>query len=220
MQCSVCQAELPDDAQFCIECGNAVKPHAETGATIQLRPATGTALACPVCRAANPEYASFCVQCGHRLDTPAVAERVPEVQSAPVSPQSTPTMPPIPHRGGPRHRHGPRHHGRPGYRGRSTWMGPFGAGGRNIDHMIGPIFLIGLGILFFTKLWWPGIFLLIGIIGFLRETMAGRIDRGLRPLIWMFGFYILFTIPRLFLPGLFVLIGLNILLEMVWRRSP
>src|SRR4030042_1229965 len=52
MKCPQCQAELPDDAQFCNKCGGKLE------------------LICPTCRTANPPDSSFCLKCGHDLSKP------------------------------------------------------------------------------------------------------------------------------------------------------
>ena len=49
MQCPKCQFENPDDAQFCIECGNPIEFH------------------CPQCGAITPVTGKFCKACGYNL---------------------------------------------------------------------------------------------------------------------------------------------------------
>jgi class 3 adenylate cyclase/tetratricopeptide (TPR) repeat protein len=58
MQCPKCQFENPDDAQFCIECGNPIEFH------------------CPQCEAITPATGIFCKACGHKLAIPS--EPVPK----------------------------------------------------------------------------------------------------------------------------------------------
>jgi class 3 adenylate cyclase/tetratricopeptide (TPR) repeat protein len=53
MQCPKCQFENPDDAQFCIECGNPIEFH------------------CPQCGAITPATGKFCKACGHNLSIPS-----------------------------------------------------------------------------------------------------------------------------------------------------
>ena len=53
MKCPKCQFENPDDAQFCIECGNPMEFH------------------CPECGAITPATGKFCKACGHNLTLPA-----------------------------------------------------------------------------------------------------------------------------------------------------
>jgi class 3 adenylate cyclase len=52
MKCPKCQFENPDDAQFCIECGNPMEFH------------------CPKCGAITPSRGKFCKSCGHNLSIP------------------------------------------------------------------------------------------------------------------------------------------------------
>jgi class 3 adenylate cyclase/tetratricopeptide (TPR) repeat protein len=53
MQCPKCQFENPNDAQFCIECGNPIEFH------------------CPQCDAITPFTGKFCKACGHNLTIPS-----------------------------------------------------------------------------------------------------------------------------------------------------
>jgi ribosomal protein L40E len=55
MNCPQCQAELPDDAQFCNKCGGKLE------------------LNCPSCGMSNPPESNFCLKCGHNLTSPAKA---------------------------------------------------------------------------------------------------------------------------------------------------
>src|SRR5436309_14746301 len=56
MQCSTCQATLPEAAKFCIECG---------------APAP---CVCAACGFANPAHARSCAQCGAKLLQLPIAE--------------------------------------------------------------------------------------------------------------------------------------------------
>jgi len=49
MKCPKCQFENPDDAQFCIECGNSIEYH------------------CPKCGVVTPSTGKFCKACGYSL---------------------------------------------------------------------------------------------------------------------------------------------------------
>ena len=53
MKCPKCQFENPDDAQFCIECGNPME------------------FQCPKCGAITPTTGKFCKACGHNLTLPS-----------------------------------------------------------------------------------------------------------------------------------------------------
>ena len=64
MKCSKCQSENPDQARFCIECGNSLE------------------LLCPRCEAKAPAGAKFCMECGQALtgafDKPDIAYSQPQ----------------------------------------------------------------------------------------------------------------------------------------------
>ena len=71
MMCSKCQTELPDDAEFCGVCGQAL--------SIQLP--------CPHCGRVNPKEFRFCLKCGLSLtELPPQASAPPSVllSSSPV----------------------------------------------------------------------------------------------------------------------------------------
>ena len=59
MQCANCNAQNPDDAKFCLECGAAL------------------ARKCSRCGASNPPSAKFCGECGSRLPVVASVSRTP-----------------------------------------------------------------------------------------------------------------------------------------------
>jgi len=65
MQCPQCQAENPDQAKFCLECG----------AKLQA--------VCPQCGAALPPQAKFCFECGFKIGAPAPAPPPPPTPAAP-----------------------------------------------------------------------------------------------------------------------------------------
>ena len=65
MRCANCNADNPDDAKFCFECGAAL------------------ARKCSRCGAPNPPSAKFCSECGLRLPTAARAS--PRPSSRPLS---------------------------------------------------------------------------------------------------------------------------------------
>ncbi|MBC8456439.1 MAG: zinc ribbon domain-containing protein, partial [Deltaproteobacteria bacterium] len=52
MKCPSCQHENPDEAKFCIECGNPIE------------------FQCPKCGANTPRTSKFCMECGHNLTQP------------------------------------------------------------------------------------------------------------------------------------------------------
>ncbi|NIO05799.1 MAG: zinc-ribbon domain-containing protein, partial [Proteobacteria bacterium] len=53
MRCPRCQSENPEEAKFCIECGNPMEFH------------------CPKCGAITPSTGKFCMECGHNLALPS-----------------------------------------------------------------------------------------------------------------------------------------------------
>jgi len=55
MKCPKCQTDNPEEADFCIECGNPIEFH------------------CPKCRAKTPHQGKFCMKCGHNLAEPKEA---------------------------------------------------------------------------------------------------------------------------------------------------
>ena len=64
MQCPQCQAENPDQAKFCLECG----------AKLQA--------VCPECGAALPPAAKFCFECGAKVGVPAAPPPPPSMAPA------------------------------------------------------------------------------------------------------------------------------------------
>ncbi|NNJ13136.1 zinc ribbon domain-containing protein [Chloroflexales bacterium ZM16-3] len=196
MKCPLCDADLPDDARFCIECGVTLDK-ATTGPTVHLRPEDRAAATCPACGASNPSHAIFCVRCGRRMGDPAPRPAPPRqaisgdvIQGAPAMPTFRPARQPSLGRS---------------YNGETASIA---------------VFLIGLGLLFaFSKLFWPGILIVIGLSNFVRVASRGQIGAGVRTTLWLFGLAFLFMMPmqRLFLPGILVLIGLSALLDGIIR---
>lgn len=58
---------------------------------------------------------------------------------------------------------------------------------QNADAVSGGVFLIGLGILFFFNWFWPGILILVGVVGFIHQWAKGQLVNGLTTLIIMCG---------------------------------
>jgi ribosomal protein L40E len=187
MQCPSCDAEIPNDARFCIECG--VTLGSATGPTVQPRAGEGRATTCAGCGASNPGHAIFCVRCGQRMGDPALLQTPPRQAIGGVGPgaPSLPTFSPRPQPS----------HGRQ----RDTTM------------ISVALLLIGIGVLFLGKLFWPGILVVIGLANFVRLAGNDRVLPGVRNLLWFCGIAFLFVVPRLFLPGMLVLIGLNAMIS-------
>lgn len=195
MKCPSCSAELPDDARFCIECGVSLD-RGTTGPTVHLKPGNQAPAVCVACGAHNPSHALFCVRCGQRMGTSALhPNRVPQMRSNEID-QSAPSLP-------------------------SFRPPPRRTVGQQRDWEVAgiAIFLIGLGLLLFSKAFWPGILIVIGLANFMRVASRGRIIQGMRNIFWLFGLAFLFMMPRLFFPGIFVLVALSALLEaMIFRQ--
>jgi hypothetical protein len=177
-RCAHCGFANPDDARFCIACGQSLVP-AATGATTRL---AGTP--CPACRTVNPEDAHFCVICGRGLvsGTPRQqpsgharrpAAHAPRAAAPRVAPH------PQPWRAGTHQRHGRQPN-------------------------TAAIFLAGLVFLLMTGVIWPGILLLIGVVKYVEASSAGRQRHGLQALLWLGGLTILFA-THTFWPGIVVL---------------
>ncbi len=58
MKCPNCQHENPEEAKFCIECGNPIE------------------FQCPKCGAKTPKTGEFCMECGQNLSQPT--ESIPK----------------------------------------------------------------------------------------------------------------------------------------------
>jgi hypothetical protein len=83
------------------------------------------------------------------------------------------------------------------------------------------IALISLGVLLLLKApFLPAVLVAMGINDLVRNASRGKIARGIRNVLWLFGLAFLFFMPKLFFPGILVLVGINILLEMILRRRP
>lgn len=77
------------------------------------------------------------------------------------------------------------------------------------------LFLIGLGILFFTNLWWPGILLVIWITLFTRQFLIGRMYDSIISSVVLLGLFFAslfnydwsFLVPILFIVGGLIIIA-------------
>lgn len=80
--------------------------------------------------------------------------------------------------------------------------------------------LIGVGLLLFLKLpFWPMILVVVGIATYVREVARGRIRQAFSSTIWLFGIAFLISVPRLLVPGLIILVGVSILLNLAKQRT-
>jgi ribosomal protein L40E len=82
LQCAKCATKLPEGAQFCLKCGQAVgKP-----TPVAAAPVIDASLACSKCGAELPPEAQFCLQCGKPVS----------VSAKPAAPKSAAATPPAP----------------------------------------------------------------------------------------------------------------------------
>ena len=58
---------------------------------------------------------------------------------------------------------------------------------RQASAISGGIFMIGLGVMFFTGWWWPGMMFVIGLSGGASLLYRGRIWEGLNTIAFFFG---------------------------------
>lgn len=199
MRCSNCQAELPEDARFCIECGTEVT-RASTGATERL-PERASGPRCATCGVVSPAGALFCVNCGtalvsgaQRAGMPAVEAERPVIEHYAEDPQ----LPAAPSAHPPAGRRKQR-----------------GFQFRPPTPASGAVFMIGLGVLFLTGFWWPGILVLVGVTGALENLRTGSVREGLVSLVFMCGLAALFYFD-IFWPGILILIGVTALIGNKW----
>ncbi|UCC17365.1 MAG: zinc-ribbon domain-containing protein, partial [Dehalococcoidales bacterium] len=68
MKCPHCQAENPEEAVFCIKCGQKI--------------VEDITLKCPECGTELPEGAVFCYKCGQSLTEPATTASPPKESTA------------------------------------------------------------------------------------------------------------------------------------------
>jgi hypothetical protein len=81
----------------------------------------------------------------------------------------------------------------------------------------GGIFLIGLGVLFLTDWWWPGILVVIGLSGGGELIFRGQIIKGLGTIAFFCGIPLIWTIVQATniswgIVGPFILIALGVIL--------
>ena len=194
MECPSCAAELPDDARFCIECGITLD-QASTGPTVILRADERAAASCAACGASNPGHAIFCVRCGQRIGDPAPRPDPPRPAIGGIG-QGGPSLPTL------------RPQPVPSFGQRNGW-----------EAVSAAILLIGIGVLFLGRFFWPCILIVIGAANFMRMAGSGRAAQGVRNTFWLFGLALLFMVPHLFFPGILVLAGLSALMTAAMRRG-
>ena len=160
---------------------------------------------CATCARPNPEDARFCIYCAVSL---TAAEQTPgaEATPGPTVPLDARATTPAPAAAPPT----------PGAQSRST--PPWFAAQHN-EEITGAIWLIGLGLIFLTGAFWPGILVLAGLTAYVQEAARGRQAEGLQELVTLTGIAFLFW-TGLFWPGILILLGIVALLSPELRRRP
>lgn len=162
---------------------------------------------CTRCDSPLPEGADFCVECGAPV---AATGRTVALDERRVTAHAPPRELPVP--AAPQPAQAPaarRRRGRGGLCG-GGWQ-PFAGG---VKPASGAIFLIGLGLLFLTGSFWPGILALVGLTGAIDELAKGNARAAGSILVFMGGLAILFATGPIW-PGILILIGLVALLERI-----
>ena len=202
MRCPNCDAEIPENGRFCIECGQPVAQTA-TGPTERLPEPAGGPL-CSSCGTRNPPGAQFCVMCGRALNASATVDAPPPAPFPPLPPSQplapNPALTPI-----------PPSPPQPMPVGARPWRGSSMGGG-----ITGGLFLIGLAVLALTGWWWPGILVLIGITSLAGSLLSGQLWLGLQGALWMFGIALI-VITNFWWPGILLLAGISAIIATLLR---
>jgi len=74
----------------------------------------------------------------------------------------------------------------------------------------GGIWLIGLGVLFATRFWWPGILILVAVTSIVQGWSVGRRWDGLHVAFWMI-LIAVWAMFRFSMPFFFVALGLYVI---------
>jgi hydrogenase/urease accessory protein HupE len=85
--------------------------------------------------------------------------------------------------------------------------------------IIGGTWLIGIGILFATRAWWPGIMFLIGITAILEGWLRRQTWYGIQAGFWSI-FIGLWALTRFNIAVLFVGLGISTIVGALVRPSP
>jgi hypothetical protein len=84
------------------------------------------------------------------------------------------------------------------------------------DQVAGAVFLIGLGVLFLTGYWWPGILFVIGASAMARGVSEGQAWYNVPGGLWMIGLGLVFAFGFSW-PLLLILIGVSMLFGKQWH---
>jgi hypothetical protein len=83
----------------------------------------------------------------------------------------------------------------------------------------GGLWLIGIGVLFATRFWWPGILLLIGITMIAQGLVEGRGWYGLHGGFWMI-LIALWAMFRFSIAIFFIALGIYVIFSAVVKPGP
>lgn len=195
MLCPSCSASIPNDAQFCIECGASITQVA-SGITQRIAPEQG--LICQNCQAHNPSHASFCVRCGIRLQEAFLPSSSFQTVANDGSISAQQTTPPMAHS---------NQTNQP-----TLNSSLFGLPTQMLDSISCGIFLIGLSLLMMRGIMWPGIVLLGGLCLFLSTVGRERYTEALKICIWTAGLAF-FLSSKWIWPGILLLVGVSFLID-------
>jgi hypothetical protein len=90
------------------------------------------------------------------------------------------------------------------------------------NQISGGVFVIGLGVLFLTKFWFPGIFFVIAATLAVQCLQEGRTWYASQGVLWMLGLGLLFALARngaVFVGLLLVLVGISAILT-AYQKPP
>ncbi len=166
---------------------------------------------CLQCGRTNPEDARYCIYCSAQL--------VPAEETAPTRPATGPTTrleQPQPMPSTPPVAPGSDSPSAPAAAPAASTTCGWGIGREK--EVSTAVWLIGLGVLFLTGNFWPGILVLVGLSAYMHETAKGDQQGALRSLLFFAGLAALFW-TNLFWPGILILIGLAMLVSPKLRRS-
>jgi hypothetical protein len=85
--------------------------------------------------------------------------------------------------------------------------------------ILGGIWLIGLGILFATRFWWPGILFLIGITAILEGWLNGYPWYGAQAAYWLV-FLGLWAMTGYFITALMIGLGISAIIGALVKPNP